>query len=109
MSYNRNYLCNVFKNTTGYTIQNYLNTIRIQKAIDQIYHSHKPLMEISANVGFKDIHHFNRVYKAVTGQTPGFTRAQVREGIFSDLVEHGEFLYRYKADSLTEARTARKR
>lgn len=103
LSYNRNYLCNVFKNTTGYTIQNYLNTIRIQKAIDQICHSHKPLMEISANVGFKDIHHFNRIYKAVTGQTPGFTRAQVREGISSDLVEHGEFLYRYKADSSTEA------
>lgn len=99
LSYNRNYLCNVFKNTTGQTIQNYVRLLRIRKATELICNSHRTLADISETVGFKDIHHFNRVYKAVTGQTPGTIRAQAQEGVYSDIVEHGEFLYRYCADA----------
>lgn len=97
LAYNRNYLCNVFKTTTGHTIQNYVKLLRISKATDLICNSHRSLSEIAFRVGFKDIHHFNRVYKMVTGQTPGAIRSQAREDICSDVAEHGEFLYRYYA------------
>ena len=97
LAYNRNYLCNVFKTTTGHTIQNYVKLLRISKATDLICNSHRSLSEIASRVGFKDIHHFNRVYKTVTGQTPGAIRSQAREDICSDIAEHGEFLYRYYA------------
>ena len=98
-NYNKNYLCKVFKITTQYTIKNYVTLLRIRRATDLICNTTKKLSEISDEVGFKDIHHFNRVYKKIMGQTPGDVRHQEKEGMFSDIVAHGEFFYRYYSKS----------
>lgn len=95
LCYNKNYLCKIFKNATKYTIKNYVNLLRIQRATELICRSTKKLSEISDDVGFKNIHHFNRVYKQIMGHTPGDVRTQEKEGMYSDMVGHGEFTYRY--------------
>lgn len=95
LCYNKNYLCKVFKNNTSFTIKDYVSYMRVQKGADLICQTDLKLMEVSERVGFKDIHHFNRVFKKVTGYTPGEVRRQEEDGLYSDIQAHGRFYYRY--------------
>lgn len=95
LSYNKNYLCKVFKNTTAFTIKEYVNYLRIQKAVELICQTDLKLIEVSERVGFKNIYHFNRVFKNIAGYTPGEVRRQEKDGLYSDIQAHGQFHYRY--------------
>ncbi|NCA80788.1 MAG: AraC family transcriptional regulator, partial [Sphingobacteriia bacterium] len=95
LSYNKNYLCKVFKNTTTFTIKDYVYYLRIQKAVELICQTDFKLIEVSERVGFKNIYHFNRVFKKITSYTPGEVRRQEKDGLYSDIQAHGQFYYRY--------------
>lgn len=68
--FNYDYLNRIFRNITGYTILNYLNMVRINKAKELIEHTTMSLSEISFAVGINDPYHFSKTFKKVTGISP---------------------------------------
>ncbi|WP_010272691.1 response regulator transcription factor [Paenibacillus senegalensis] len=67
---NKNYLCHLFKETTGLTFTHYLNSLRIEKAKQLLLHSSDTLSDISDKVGYSDFRYFSRVFKRVTQMSP---------------------------------------
>ncbi|MDR2730261.1 MAG: AraC family transcriptional regulator [Treponema sp.] len=63
-------LCREFKKYTGFTVKNYLQTLRINNAKFLLRHSACRIAEISEKVGFHDTTHFIQIFKKHTGVTP---------------------------------------
>ena len=59
-----------FKLTTNITPQQYLTERRIERAKHLLGESELPLVEISAQVGFKNQSHFTTLFRRFTGTTP---------------------------------------
>ena len=95
LTYNRNYLCKVFKQTTGMTIIHYANYLRTSKAVDMIRYSNDKISNICECTGFHDIHYFSKMFKRITGHTPGELRNRQEYDMYTDIVQHGTFVYRY--------------
>lgn len=68
--YHPNHLNQLVLNHTGFTIQQYLIHIRMNKAIDLLVHTHQPIGEIGDRVGGYSIHYFSRLFKSKTGLNP---------------------------------------
>lgn len=64
------YLCHCFKDTTGKTIKEYINFVRIEKASDLIIAGDMSIMEAAFECGFHDANYFSRCYKKMKGTTP---------------------------------------
>lgn len=65
------YFSRYFKRQAGMTFSQYLNVVRIEKAVQLL--DSAPTMKITdvmLRCGFNTIHSFNRVFRAVTGFTP---------------------------------------
>lgn len=68
------YLSRCFKEATGFTFVEYLNSVRIKEAKKLLEGSGLKVNLIAEKVGFGSITHFGRVFKSVTGHTPLFYR-----------------------------------
>ena len=77
----KNYLCNAFKRSTGVTILDCLNMIRIRKAAELIVYSDLSLTQVAQMCGYVSTSHFNRVFAHYVGLPPG----QCRRAYSSDL------------------------
>lgn len=64
------YFSRYFHKMAGMTFSRYLNTIKIEKAIELLKLNTKTVTEISILCGFDTIRHFHRVFKEITGLTP---------------------------------------
>lgn len=66
------YFSRFFKNLSGMTFSQYLNIIRLEKAIQLLNHNTENLSitQIASSCGFDTIRHFNRVFKDFTGLSP---------------------------------------
>ncbi len=64
------YLNNKFKESTGYTFNDYLNRYRMQKAIEFMKMEKYKIYEVADMVGFSDYKYFIRVFKKYTGYSP---------------------------------------
>lgn len=73
------YLCREFKKHTNSTIIQYLNVTRIMNAQRRLMETEAKITEISKEMGFSNITHFNRVFKSVTGMSPSGFRKQLKE------------------------------
>lgn len=62
--------CRYFKSRTLKTFSRFLNEIRIGKASRLLIANDQTVLEISKAVGYKNITHFNRQFKQITGKTP---------------------------------------
>lgn len=72
---NKNYLCDVFKENTGYTIIDYLNYVRIRTAISILYYGGNLMTtSVALYVGFTNRTHFTRTFNALTGVSPAIMR-----------------------------------
>ncbi|MFK5979342.1 MAG: helix-turn-helix domain-containing protein [Rhizobiaceae bacterium] len=60
-----------FKKATGFTPNNYVQKLRIEKARGLLERTRIPVSEISWNVGYQDTSAFSRVFRATTGLTAG--------------------------------------
>lgn len=67
---NYDYLNRIFENMTGYTILNYLNTLRITKAKELFDTTPIKISEVGYLVGISDPYYFSRFFKKHTGMTP---------------------------------------
>ncbi len=74
--YNEKYLGRLFKKTTSQSINDYINDERLLKAKHLILNTDEKLIDISLNVGFKNVTYFNRLFKKKFGITP----TQFRKG-----------------------------
>ena len=84
VGYTRNYLCRLFRENTGITINEYLNTVRIRHAIDLLLSSDMEIMEISKSSGYTNIYHFLKTFKKMTNMSPGSYRRKsiIGESLF---------------------------
>lgn len=95
LKYSKNHLCKVFKRASGYTINEYINCLRISKAYDLVCCTNNRLTEISAQCGFSSIHYFSRTFHRIVGMTPSLARNHEENSLNTDIRLHGTFRYRY--------------
>lgn len=67
---NFDYLNRIFKKKNGTTIFNYLNMIRINKAIELLINQNVKIYEIAKSVGFCDEFYFSKAFKKQMGVSP---------------------------------------
>lgn len=63
-----------FKEATGFTFVEYVNSVRVKEAITLLLGSSLKVNAIARKVGFGSVTHFGRVFKEVTGRAPLFYR-----------------------------------
>lgn len=66
----KNYLCSLFKEETGFTFCQYLNTLKTNRAKKLLTEDKKSLEYISYECGFSSQAHFTMTFKKYTGKTP---------------------------------------
>jgi len=64
------YFSTVFKNEMGENLSNYLNRLRVEKALVMLGETDSPINGISAACGFEDQSWFSKVFKSYTGISP---------------------------------------
>ncbi len=64
------YLSRIFKEVTGFSFVEYLNSIRIKEAQKALRETRLKVINVAERVGFGNVAHFGRVFKSITGQTP---------------------------------------
>lgn len=67
---NRDYMCNIFRKTTNYTLVNYLNKLRINKAKELLLSSSCNINIICKEVGINNEYYFSKLFKKLEGITP---------------------------------------
>lgn len=66
----KNYLCHLFKKTTGETYLSYLTSVRIEKAKELLLKTNMKIYEIAEMVGIPDPRYFSRLFKKSVGMLP---------------------------------------
>ncbi len=72
------HLMRAFKQTTGWTVHSYVESIRIEKARELLRENRLPLKAIAAELGFSTASSFSFAFRRATGGTPVSFREQVR-------------------------------
>lgn len=72
-------LCEVIRSAHNTTFVNYLNQFRVQKAKEMLAASSAGLSQISMETGFSSTSYFIKVFKGLTGLTPGDYRRYIAE------------------------------
>ncbi|CAM3483896.1 helix-turn-helix domain-containing protein [Marinicrinis lubricantis] len=68
------YLSRSFKEATGFSFVEYLNSVRVKEAKKLLEQSSMKVSQIARKVGFGSVTHFGRIFKSVTGHAPLFYR-----------------------------------
>ena len=64
------YMCSIFKEQTGKTINTYITEYRISKAKNLLKDPSMKIIDITAKVGYSDGNYFSKIFKKETGLTP---------------------------------------
>lgn len=68
--------CRYFKRMTHLTFTDFVNEFRVNQAC-RLLNSSRTVADIGFDVGFNNLSHFNKTFKAITGQTPSAYRQGV--------------------------------
>lgn len=66
----QSYFSYLFKSITSNTFTEYVNGLRITKALDLLKNTDKKVLDICYEVGFNNVNHFNRVFRLHMGLSP---------------------------------------
>lgn len=75
---NKFYICKIFQQCTGKTVLNYINVVRVQKAVEKLISTNESVTNIAFAVGFQDLNYFSRIFKSVIGVSPTDIRKKYR-------------------------------
>ena len=67
---NRSYLTRLFKNATGYSLQDYLLTYRMKMAVKLLAAESISINRIASSVGYSDTFTFSKAFKRHFGESP---------------------------------------
>lgn len=81
IGFHKNYMGQVFRRVSGHSISEYIKKLRMNKAKELMAYTELTLKEIASEIGFKNIHHFHRVFKQTEGISPGQWKRREIEGI----------------------------
>jgi len=70
LSLSPGYLGKLFKMHTSKSIGDYINQIRVEKALDLLVKTQRPINEVAQKVGFSSSNYFYPVFKKIIGVTP---------------------------------------
>ena len=70
VSISPSYLSRIFRQVTGQTITNYIQSIKITKALEMLVDTDCALCEIAEALGYYDQFHFSKVFKSYVGTSP---------------------------------------
>ena len=79
-------MCRIFKEYTGFTITEYVNTLRIKKATQILETSNLSISDVAAELGFESASYFKRIFKKIMNVTP----LKYRKTHQSVTIEHEE-------------------
>ena len=68
------HLCRIFRRYTGYTLQQYLDQIRLRTALDPILHENRSLASLAHELGYATHSHFTQAFRRSFGITPSKLR-----------------------------------
>lgn len=91
VGYNQSYICQIFKRKMNNTPIGYLYSYRLKKAKELITFSDYSLKQIATMTGFKNVHHFTRIFHQIEGATPGQWRKTEKEGISKGVFINEQF------------------
>nr|MCR5715779.1 AraC family transcriptional regulator [Lachnospiraceae bacterium] len=72
---NRSYLTRLFKDATGYTLQEYVLIYRMKMATQLLLDTPESIQDIALAVGYTDTFTFSKAFKRHTGKSPSQYRA----------------------------------
>ncbi|MFO7614967.1 MAG: AraC family transcriptional regulator [Bacteroidales bacterium] len=72
LQYNYTYLANLFSETTGTTIQNYIIAHKIERVKELLLYDELTLTEISYRLDYSSVAHLSNQFRKVTGLTPTY-------------------------------------
>lgn len=64
------YLSTLFKKELGVTLTSYVNSARVEHAIQLLKNTHLQVQTIAAHCGMPDVQYFSKIFKKQTGVTP---------------------------------------
>lgn len=73
------YICTLFKNEAGQTLNQYITKYRIEKAKKLLADPRNKISDISAKVGYNDGNYFGKTFKKIVGVSPTEYRDQVTD------------------------------
>lgn len=76
-SYSR--LCYLFKKYTNKTLNEYMINLKLLHAQEQLKYTNKTTLEISNEIGFSSLSHFNHIFKKNFNTTPSQYRSQFKK------------------------------
>ena len=76
---NRSYLSRLFKDATGTSVQAYIMSYRMKKAVTLMAETNKTIQDISLAVGYNDIFTFSKAFKKCYGIAPSEYRKKISE------------------------------
>lgn len=77
LAISKSYLCRLFQKNMGISVQQYIHTVRIEKAKEYLKDFHLKIYEVAELTGFNSSTHFNIVFKKIMQCTP----AEYRNGL----------------------------
>ena len=76
LNVNSSYLSSLFHKEYGCTLTEFISRQRIDRGIQLLQQTNKPVQEIAAECGIQDVNYFIKLFKKQTGFTPNRYRAQ---------------------------------
>ena len=74
-SLSESYFRNVFKEVTGLSPLDYLNRLRVAKALEYLQSENMSVTEAASLVGIPDPNYFTRIFKKIMGHTPRYYKS----------------------------------
>jgi AraC-like DNA-binding protein len=70
-----NYLCRMFKRETGASPRQYVQRLRMEKAMERLVYTEETVYAIAEQLGYESASYFSRVFRAEQGVPPSVFRA----------------------------------